>query len=54
MERVQYTIQSKAAVSNLYATDINGNLYGICLRYLRLHCDIIYVSRTIWTYNWRD
>lgn len=28
MERVQYTIQSKAAVSNLYATDINGNLYG--------------------------
>ncbi|CAD8047518.1 unnamed protein product [Paramecium primaurelia] len=37
MERVQYTIQSKAAVSNLYATDINGNLYGYTATQFMFH-----------------
>ncbi|CAD8044431.1 unnamed protein product [Paramecium primaurelia] len=47
IERAPYMIESQATISNLYAPDINGNLYGICSRYLWLHCDRIYVSQTI-------
>ncbi|CAD8047687.1 unnamed protein product [Paramecium sonneborni] len=37
MERVQHTIQSNATISNLYATDINGNLYGYTATQFMFH-----------------
>ncbi|CAD8045507.1 unnamed protein product [Paramecium sonneborni] len=37
MERVQHTIQSNASISNLYATDINGNLYGYTATQFMFH-----------------
>jgi len=53
MERLDYTVHSLAAISSLYATDINGDLYGTKFKILRVHCNWISIPCSFRTHQGR-